>query len=143
MRPIRTERGAVLVMALVFLLILTLLGVTAMRMSSLETVMAGNTQEITKAFEAAESGLTKAYNDPSTLNLFTAQTKNYSFDDGKGGNATVVTEFIQFAPPKRGSGYSASQYDASNFNQASTAATLTGARSVVNQGTALIVPKSN
>ena len=52
------ERGVVLVMAMVFLLILTLIGVTTMSTTVLQEKMAGNMQDKNAAFQAAESALT-------------------------------------------------------------------------------------
>jgi Tfp pilus assembly protein PilX len=57
------QRGVALVFALVVLLILTILGVSALRTSSLEQLMSGNTQEQTRALEAADSGLSHALHD--------------------------------------------------------------------------------
>lgn len=51
------QRGAALIVALVFLLLLTLLGVTAMGTTSLEEKMSGNLKDKTLAFQAAETGL--------------------------------------------------------------------------------------
>lgn len=53
----QNQRGAALIMALVFLVILTILGVTAMSGASLEEKMAGNLKEQTVAFEAAETAV--------------------------------------------------------------------------------------
>ena len=54
------QRGMVLVLALVFLLLLTLLGITALNTTSLEEKMAGNVKDRNLAFQAAESALTLA-----------------------------------------------------------------------------------
>lgn len=56
------ERGVALVMALIFLLILTLIGVTAMSTTALEERMAGNLQDKNAAFQAAESALVAGEN---------------------------------------------------------------------------------
>lgn len=56
------QRGAALVFSLVILLILTILGISAMRTSSLEQIMTGNTQESTRALQAADSGAGIALN---------------------------------------------------------------------------------
>ena len=53
----RVERGAVLVVGLVFLLLLTLIGVTAFSVATQEERMAGNTRDRLRAFEAAEQAL--------------------------------------------------------------------------------------
>ena len=62
MREIRTgksshERGAVLIVALIMLLLLTLIGVAGIRDSQLQEKMAGGTEDRAIAFQAAESAL--------------------------------------------------------------------------------------
>jgi len=54
---IAQQRGIALVIALIFLLILTIFGVTAMSTTALEEKMAGNTKERNVAFQSAESAL--------------------------------------------------------------------------------------
>lgn len=51
------QRGAVLVFCLVFLAILTLMGVSGMESTILEERMSGNMQDANTAFQAAESAL--------------------------------------------------------------------------------------
>ncbi|MFZ1324987.1 MAG: PilX N-terminal domain-containing pilus assembly protein [Candidatus Contendobacter sp.] len=51
------QRGSTLIVALVFLLAMTLIGVTAMQSTSQQESMAGNARERNLAFQAAESGL--------------------------------------------------------------------------------------
>lgn len=51
------ERGAALVVALVFLLIMTVLGVTSMSSTTLQERMAGNLRDNNLAFQAAEAAL--------------------------------------------------------------------------------------
>jgi type IV pilus assembly protein PilX len=51
------QHGTALIIALVFLLLLTLLGVTAMGTTSLEEKMSGNLRDKDLAFQAAETGL--------------------------------------------------------------------------------------
>jgi type IV pilus assembly protein PilX len=51
------QQGAVLALALIFLLLLTIIGVTAMSTATLEEKMAGNTKDRNLAFQAAESAL--------------------------------------------------------------------------------------
>lgn len=53
----RVQRGAVLVVGLVLLLLLTLIGVTAFSVATQEERMAGNTRDHLRAFEAAELAL--------------------------------------------------------------------------------------
>ncbi|HEX2830876.1 MAG TPA: pilus assembly protein [Burkholderiales bacterium] len=54
------ERGAVLVVALLFLVVLTMLGVTAMTGTTFEERMAGNARDLALANQAAEAALREA-----------------------------------------------------------------------------------
>lgn len=56
-RAQQRQRGIALAVALVFLLLLSLLGVSAMQTSTLQERMAGNERDRGVAFEAAEAGL--------------------------------------------------------------------------------------
>jgi len=134
------QQGTALIMAMVVLVILTILGMSAMRSSVLEVRMAGNIQDATIAFQAAESGLAKALNTGGSFDIHQTITDNYVFNFGK---AKIDTSFVDFAPPKRGSGYSAINYDVANFNQAATGTTSSGGRTKVNQGVYQIVNKSS
>lgn len=58
--PARRQRGAVLIFCLIFLLVLTLMGVSSMESTIMEERMAGNMQDYGAAFQAAESALTEA-----------------------------------------------------------------------------------
>jgi type IV pilus assembly protein PilX len=55
--PKKQQSGIVLVIGLIMLLLMTLLGVTAMQVTGLEEKMAGNTRNHNVAFQAAESAL--------------------------------------------------------------------------------------
>ena len=68
------QRGAALFMALIFLLILTILGVSGMNVSRLENMMAGNAQFQTTALSNAEYVLARAEDD--LLSLVGSSTAN-------------------------------------------------------------------
>lgn len=55
--PLKTQRGTVLLVSLVILLLMTMLAITAVSTSSLQERMAFNSQQNNSAFQAAESGL--------------------------------------------------------------------------------------
>ena len=61
--PPRGEKGAVLIIALMFVVILTLLGVTAVMTTTMEERMAGNSRDLNVAFQAAEAALRDAERD--------------------------------------------------------------------------------
>lgn len=56
-RILRNQRGAVLIVALVLLLVLTVLGTASLRDTTMEERMAGNFRDYSAALEAAESAL--------------------------------------------------------------------------------------
>lgn len=62
----KRQNGAVLFTALIFLIMLMLLGSSAMQTSSLEERMAGNTRNRDLAFQAAEAALKQAENTLTT-----------------------------------------------------------------------------
>jgi type IV pilus assembly protein PilX len=61
------QRGAVLVIALLFLTILTILGVTAMTATTYEERLAGNARDAGTAFQAAEAALRDARRDLNSI----------------------------------------------------------------------------
>jgi len=60
---IRPQSGAALITGLIFLVVLTMIGVTAARMSSLEERMSGNMRDRSLAMQAAELALRDAERD--------------------------------------------------------------------------------
>lgn len=56
----KRQRGAVLIMALLLVVVMTMLGVSAMQGAVLEERMAGNAHDHNMAFQSAESGLRDA-----------------------------------------------------------------------------------
>ena len=57
---IASQRGAVLIVSLLFLVVLTMLGVTAMTSTTFEERMAGNARDAAVAHQAAEAALHRA-----------------------------------------------------------------------------------
>ena len=61
------ERGAILIVTLLFLVILTMLGVTAMTGTTMEERMAGNARDGSIALQAAEAALRDARRDINSI----------------------------------------------------------------------------
>ncbi len=117
------QHGTVLVIALVLLLVLTLLGVSTMNMTRIEERMAANSQEMTRAFQAAESGLSAAFANPDAFNL-TADVTNHTelLDAGAyTAGANYTTRYVGSSSPPVGSLYSATTFSAYHFDTVSTA----------------------
>ena len=90
-RALVHQSGAVLIISLIMLLLLTIIGTTAMQSTSLEEKMAGNIRDKSLAFQAAESALKAAeaslntpplaatfMNDGSTGGFYTDPTTDSS-----------------------------------------------------------------
>lgn len=65
--PINRQRGAALLVALVMIFMMTVLGLTAMRESSLEKRMTTNSVHKSSTFQSAESATDLIINDPDNL----------------------------------------------------------------------------
>jgi type IV pilus assembly protein PilX len=85
MNHIQQQTGSALIVSLTLLLILTVLGVSAMRTTSLEDKMAGNARDVQTAFEAAEFALRQAEQD--LANNVVAET-NFGVNGGTGAYFT-------------------------------------------------------
>lgn len=77
-RPLTTHRqhGAVLIVSLILLLVMTLIGVFAMRDTILQERMAGNARDRDMAFQAAEGALRDAARNISSEVAFTDPTSD-------------------------------------------------------------------
>ena len=86
--PIRrsAQQGAVLIVAMIMLVILTLLGVSGMNTTRLEERMAANTQEHYRAFQNAESGLSEAMASSGSWELSDGDEQEVLIPDGEDGS---------------------------------------------------------
>jgi len=85
MNPLKTQQGVVLIVALVMMLILTIAGISAMRLSVVEERMTSNYAERNIAFQSAEAALVDA---ESYLKQQNFQEENF-FNDCDPSNGTV------------------------------------------------------
>ena len=146
----RQQSGAVLIVAMIILLVLTLLGVTAMNTSSLQEKIASNTQEQVHAFQAAETGLNQAFADNLSYDISSLPTDipgSYAGGAiptvfaGSADRASYVPTFLGFSPPPPGSLYSATSFQAAHFNFRATGTSATNLSVVLNGGVYQIAPK--
>lgn len=72
----RLQKGSALLIAMVMIFMLSLMGVSAMRGSTLEKRMTINAIQSSATFQAAESASELALNQPTNLNLAYQQGKN-------------------------------------------------------------------
>lgn len=153
MAQARREQGIALVIALVFLLMLTILGVAVMNTASLEGRMSGNTQEMNRAFLAAESAFDYVFKDASV----------YSSLIYPGNEATATVYYPNATNPHTTVGMTITRgldtkslprakdrmkafglgYEGANFDMKSDATTVTNANSKLTQGVAQVKPQNN
>jgi len=134
------QQGVALAVSLVLLLALTIIGISALGTTAVEERMAGNTQELNRAFHMAETGLVNAYADVGNFDL--NQTQSHILTNTTmHASVQVETTFKQFAQPGRGSNYSAVDYSAANFETISTGMTDTAVNNTLHQGAFQITPK--
>ncbi|MDC0435238.1 PilX N-terminal domain-containing pilus assembly protein [bacterium] len=100
----RSQRGTALVVAMLIIFMLTIMGMSAMRGSSLEHQMATNAVQAAVSFQAAESSTDLALNDTTKLNEVrqeTSKSKNYVTDLKLGidGMVSEVTlRYVGYGP---------------------------------------------
>lgn len=102
----QTQEGAVLIVALIILLAMTLIGVTTMRTANLEEKMSANNMNNNKSLHASESAVDAALRD--TNNIVTAlnsgTTVNIPVD--LGDTNIVASADITYKSNTRAPGYS-------------------------------------
>ena len=138
------QSGAVLIVAMILLVVLTLLGVTAMNTTSLQERISSNTQEAVHAFHAAETGLNQAFADNLAFDItstYTGGATPATFA-GAADSAAYLPTFLGFSPPPPGSLYSATSFQAAHFNFRATGISETNLSTVVNGGAYQIAPKN-
>ena len=134
---IRTNQsGAALITALVFLVIMTMLALSSMQTNTLEEKMAANTQEINRAFQAADTAAEMTVADKDALNTRYVESANGSGNSndyvatvtlGTGGpTATSDSVFLQETIPIRSAEASAQNVTAYHHFQLSGTGTTTG-----------------
>jgi hypothetical protein len=125
MGPSRHQTGAILITALIFLVILTLISITAMRSSTMALRMAGNEQEHRRALQATQSAvagvLSKTslqvtnvgekscfrFNTSTTVPTDCTTTQTLAEGPGYGTPNVVAAKLDELGPCPRGIGNSA------------------------------------
>ncbi len=137
------QSGAVLIVALIILVILTLLGVTTMNTTSLQERIAANTQEQVHAFQAAETGINQAFANSLAFDTSSTYTGGALLTPfaGSADRASYIPTFLGFSPPPPGSLYSVTSFRAAHFNFRATGNSATNLSVILNGGAFQIAPK--
>jgi hypothetical protein len=144
-----SQQGAVLVISLLFLMIMTILGVSSLSTNMLEENMVNNIRQERIAFQAADScnsrlvvennfTFVKDWEDAwdSSINIGHADAKNAA-------SYSAERKFIMDTSPPRNSGYSAIKFQSSHNEYKCTGTGSSGAQVVLRQGVYQITPKLN
>lgn len=109
------QRGAVLVVGLLLLVVITILAVSGMNTATTELAMARNDQNYENAFQAAETGLEQALSQ-GNFNTQATVTVTHNISSHDSVVATIEFEDTTLVPPDRafsiGSGVSAYHFQA-------------------------------
>ena len=141
------QRGAALVVTLIFLTMMTIVGVTALRTTRIDQDIATNFQETNRALQTAETGIVDSLADINWIaDVATAHT-------GSGttgmGYFNYSRQFMDFFPlgRRKSQVFSAVHFQRAQFTVESDAEVKTGesadaiATATVNEGMYLVVPK--
>jgi hypothetical protein len=152
-RGLPKQQGAVLIVALMILVILTLLGISAMRFTILETRMTANMAESNRAFQVAEIGvmIPRNYNVTTISSLSTGalQTDTRQIPGNKtNSQVSFTTRRVEGGPYPDPSGRfgerSASvMYFITNSTGLSDSTNPDSAQVILRGGLMQIVPKNN
>lgn len=132
---LRAQKGAVLVVALVILGVLTLIGIASIGTTTLEERMSANEQERSRAFQAAESGVAAAFRNNAVFTSSGTDAPQVSTigDSGTRQSYSVVREAC--TNPPAGILTSATRsFKYSHFQITSDGTTDGGARATVSAG---------
>lgn len=147
------QNGVVLVVGLVFLLVLTIIGITSLRTTTLEERMAGNLQQQTVAFQDAESRVAALINtlNAGTVNLSandSCQTIDTETNPGSNNSQAIASfhtcpEYIGTSMAGRMTNTAeGSQTSLLHFRLESTSTTVGNATATVQQGVFQRGPRS-
>lgn len=106
-----SQRGAALLTALVFLVLLTMLVLSSMNTNIMEERMAANSQEVNRAFQAAETGIETAMDDSDAFQTTNTGEVGDTYDKDPldigtyGATATYDSVYRAMTAPPRGSGW--------------------------------------
>jgi len=144
-RDTTRQRGTVLVVSLILMVVLVTLGVTSMSIQSAGLTMAGNAQFQRTAFQAAESGIDIAINRRDYTTIEPAVLPPTALGDGNYSTTATTTYLEATAVPD--SSFSMGEDDgtiqAYHFEVVATGTGPDNALSIHNQSFYLVGPKSD
>lgn len=145
MQTLHQQSGAVLIISLIMLLVMTIIGVTAMRSSTLEEKMAANTMNYNITFHAAESAIENALDDTTSLVQAIVTNSPVSVDLDVGDSSITSNADVTYLGSGIALGFSlgqnASAFSSYRFDATGTASRAnSGANVSMSQGVRRIGP---
>jgi len=146
-KPLRQQSGAALLVALSFLVVITLISLSAMRSSTTELRLASNNEEQIAALQVAQAAIDNAVSDPDNFVVTgTSGTLNSQI------TISGLTEFTHASMsltegsttlPPRGLGVSADKFQATQFDISAQYDNVSAGRghATIGQGLVLLIPK--
>ncbi len=131
------QNGTALIVGMVLLVVLTTLAVAGMQTSTLELVMAGNSQYQQDAFQAAEAGLERAMGGAQLV--LEDQVAAHDLPGTDDAAQTVVT-WVDATPNLRGGTSLGAGFAAHHFDITSVGTANRGASATHNQGFYIVGP---
>jgi len=141
------QQGIALLTIMIFLLILTVIGLSSMDTSRLEQQMSGNTQWTNIAFQAAETALIQSSKDTSWSAEVNPDTVPSGNATSGNTNSDYARYFVDFSASKRASSnaWSAKSSRRANFKSAATGKAMESSSTLatvqLEEGIYLVVPK--
>jgi hypothetical protein len=133
------QRGSIMLISLIFLVVLGIMGLTSMQTSKLEMRMSGNAQVRVSAHEAAQSLIDAIVADPTTTpvvggvgyvlctaGVAVCNRASITMPAGPllpevtGQHLDATGELSTIGPPPRGSGFSADFFEANHYRLTAT-----------------------
>lgn len=143
------QQGAALLVALAFLVVVTLISLTSMRSSTTELRLASNNEERISAEQVAQSAVDSAISNPTNLVVSGVEGKKItsitlsSSDVPEFANASIEVTEGQTANPPRGLGVSADKFQGTIFHVDGSYDNIDGGRgqAFIGQGVVLLSPR--
>ncbi len=139
------QKGAALLVSLVFLIVLTMLGITSMRGANMEEKMAANTMFQNMSFQASESAVDYMLDSISTLtqSINNPDIATYTIPMAPNGQSTAATSSAQvrYLNQSTAEGYSVDKFMNYQFEIVGTGEVVSAnSTSVTSQGVYRIAP---
>ena len=138
------QSGVILVISMIFMVVLTVIGISSLGRTELEERMATNFQEQNRAFQVAETGIAQVL---ANVSLFSTETDNTHDTGTVGGyNASAQQSINYIATTKvlrNDKGWGVGTADFHNFNINSVGSGNNSAKADVNRGVRIIGAPEN